>query len=204
MHLPVEVIRQPPIIIQATQIRATHIAHLQLLMPTGPTGIAQRLQLALLVGLGRQRLADAEELLVRARHLARLAQDLDLEQAGLDAAAQVGDLLQQGVRLADLVGRLLEPPLRHVDAPVALVDVLLQVAHVVILEPPLRLLRRRRRLVLRLQRLAVHLRARPQVLLRVGEEVVRAGPREEGAADLGVRYAQLGGAGGCAGAHKLF
>lgn len=40
----------------------------------------------------------------------------------------------QDVCLTNLIWRLLQPPLRSIDPSVALFDVLLQVAHVVVLE----------------------------------------------------------------------
>lgn len=66
-----------------------------------------------------------------ARHEARATEDFDLEKAGLDGGCEVGDLLEQGVGLADLVGGLLEAALGGVNAPVAVVDVLLEIAQVV-------------------------------------------------------------------------
>jgi len=199
MHLPIKMIRQPPIIIQPTQIRAAHIADLQLLVAAGPRRIGQGLELRLVLGLCEQGGADPHVLLEGARDQARRAQDLDLEQARLDARGEVADLLQQRVGLADLVGRLLEAALRRVDASVALVDVLLQVAQVVELEG----VRRRVGLVLVFQRLAVDFGAGPEVLLRVREEVVRAGAHEVGAAELGVCDGELGGARGGGSAHEL-
>lgn len=112
-----------------------------------------------------------------------------------------GSSTHQGIGLPDFIGRLLQPPLRRVDPPVALVNVLLHVPHVVVLEPVLALVRRA--LVFRFQRLAVHFRAGAEVLLGVGEEVVRAGAGEEGAADFRVRDGELGMARGGSGAHEL-
>lgn len=109
----------------------------------------------------------------------------------------------QRIRLPDLIGRLLQPSLRRVDAPIALVDILLQVAHVVVIESELLLLGRRHALIFRLERLAVHLGAGTQVLLGVGEEIMRTGAGEEGAADFGVGDGELGAARGGAGAHEL-
>ncbi len=95
----------------------------------------------------------------------------------------------QRIRLSNLIRRLLQPPLRGVDPPIALVNVLLHVAHVIVFEAVLALVRRG--LVFRLQRLAVHLRTRTQVLLRVGEEVVRAGADQVGPADFRVGEGEL-------------
>jgi len=77
----------------------------------------------------------------------------------------------------------------------------LHVPRVVVLEPVLALVRRA--LVLRFQRLAVHLGAGAEILLGVCEEVVRAGADEEGAADFGVRDGELGVSRGSSGAHEL-
>lgn len=80
------------------------------------------------------------------------------------------------VGLSDLVRRLLEPSLRRVDAPVAVVNVLLHVPHVVVLEAIPLLLCRRAAFPVGLERLAVDLRALAQILLRVCEQVVWACP----------------------------
>lgn len=163
----------------------------------------QRLQLTLLLLLGR--LGDAD--LVVLRHgegdARGFAQDGDLEQARVDGVGEVGDLLEQLVGLPDLVGRLLEPALGPVDPPVAVVDVAADVPHVVVVEAELRLLAGLLAFVFGFERFAVHLRAEPEVLLRVGEEVVRAGADQVGAADFGVGEGELGVAGGLAGAHEL-
>lgn len=147
MHLPIKMVRQSAIVVQPTQIRTTDIAHLQLLVPARPAGITERLELPLLVSLLLHRSSDPEELLVGPADLALLPQDLDLHQAALHALTQVADCLEQRIRLADLVGSLLQSALRDVNPAVALVDVLLQVTHVVILEAPFLLLRERRGLV---------------------------------------------------------
>lgn len=107
----------------------------------------------------------------------------------------------QGICLADLVRRLLQTSLRSLDPPVALVNVLLHVPHVVVFEAVLALVRRV--LVLRFERFAVHFGAGSEVLFCVCEEVVRAGADEEGAADFGVRHGELGMSRGGTGAHEL-
>lgn len=84
----------------------------------------------------------------------------------------------QIVRLPDLVRRLFQSSLRGLDAPIALVNVLLHVAQVVVLEPPFGLFARRSGFVLGLQALAVDLRTGAQVLLGVGELVVRTRAHE--------------------------
>lgn len=84
-------------------------------------------------------------------------------------------MFEEVVGLADLVGRLLQSALRLVDAAVAVVDVFLHVAHVVVLEAVLLFLGRGQPVVFHLERLWVGFGARSQVLFRVGEEVVRTG-----------------------------
>lgn len=66
--------------------------------------------------------------------------------------------------------------MRAVDSAVAVVNVLLHVAQVVVLEPELRFFGQL--LILCFQRLAVDFEALAQILLGVGEEIVRAGPDE--------------------------
>lgn len=96
------------------------------------------------------------------------------------------------IRLPNLIRRLLQPPLGDINPAIALVNVLLHIAHVVEVEAPFVLLRGRRDLVLRLEALAVHLGARAEVLLCVGEEVVRACSDQVRAADFGVCDGELG------------
>ena len=90
----------------------------------------------------------------------------------------------QRVGLPDLVRRLLEPPLGRVDPPVAIVDVLLHVAQVVVFEGVPCLLGRTETIVLGLECFAMDSWACAKVLFRIGEEVVRAGADDERAADL--------------------
>lgn len=52
MHLPIEVIRQSPIIIQSTQIRATHVTDLQLLVTRRSGGVGERFQFSFFFFLG--------------------------------------------------------------------------------------------------------------------------------------------------------
>lgn len=94
MHLPVEMIRQPPIVVQSTQIRTAHVTDLQLLMPAGARGVGQGFELALFfffAGLGG---ADLVELGVCGVDGAGFAQDADFEEAGVDGAGEVGDLFE--------------------------------------------------------------------------------------------------------------
>lgn len=46
MHLPIKVIRQSPIIVQSTQIRATHVADLQFLVTRRPGGVGEHFQIS--------------------------------------------------------------------------------------------------------------------------------------------------------------
>ena len=204
MHLAIEVVCQPPVVVQPTQIRAAHVADLQLLVARGPARVRQSLELALPVRLDLLRLPQLEMLGDGDVDGADGAERLDLLQRNGDSSAEVRDLAQQGVGLADLVGGLLEAALRLVDLAVALVDILCHVAGVVELEGPAPPLVRVGALVLCLERLAVHARARPDVLLGVGEEVVRARAGEVGAADLGIRDGELRLAGGARAVHELF
>lgn len=94
--------------------------------------------------------------------------------------------------MADLIRGLLQPALRSLDSPVTIINVFLHIAHVVKLEAPFRLFRGRRSFVFRFQHFAMHLRAGSEVLLGIGEEVVRAGPDEVGTADFWIRNGELG------------
>lgn len=230
VHLAVEVVRQPAVVVEPGEVRAADVADLQLLVARGPRGVGEGLEFALarlLLVLGG---ADLVELVEGEGDGAGFAQDGDLEEAGVDGFGEVGDLFQlfcrqfsplflkskhqfaseegvlstyQVIRLPNLIRRLLQPSLRGVDPTITLVNVLLHVAHVVIFEPPFRLLARRGSLVLRLQALAVHLGTRAQVLLGVGELVVRTRADEVRATDFRVGDGELGVAGGGTSAHKL-
>lgn len=162
-------ISQPAVVVEAREVGAADVADLQLLVAGGAAGVAEVLELALALGLGLGGLADAEELLVGAGDVAEVAEDAHLGEAAVDAVVELRDGLEQDVGLADLVGRLLEAALRRLDPAVALVDVLLQVPHVVVLEAVLLPRRLGQGLVLGLERLRVHLGARADVLLRVRE-----------------------------------
>ena len=203
VHLPVEMIGQAPVVVEPAEVGAAHVADLQLLVSRGPAGVGQGLELALALGLGGLGLADAEHLVVGAGDLAHLAEDLDLGQARGDGGAEVGYGPEELVGLANLVGRLLESALGRVDPPVALVDVLLEVAEVVVVEAVLLAVKVREGLVLGLERVRVHARARAEVLLGVGEEVVRAGADQVGPADFRVGEGELRALGRDAAAHEL-
>lgn len=47
MHFSIEMIRQPPIVIQPTQIGTAHIADLEFLVARGPGGVGEGLEFAL-------------------------------------------------------------------------------------------------------------------------------------------------------------
>ena len=182
-------IRQPPIIIQPREIRPTDVADLQLLMPARSTRITQRPQLPVLLRQAHPRPHDVRVVIhQRLRHVPELGQRLDLEQAGIDRAAELRDLPQQAVRLPDLVRRLLQPALGGLDPPVALVDVPLQVVPVVPREagePLLVPLLGRERQVLGLERFRVDFGTGAGALADVGEEVVRAVAKEKRVAEFG-------------------
>jgi hypothetical protein len=97
----------------------------------------------------------------------------------------------QSIGLPDLFGRLLEPTLGRFNLAIAAVNVVLHVSHVVKLEAPPALLVCVCLVILRLERLIVHLLAGAQLILGVGEEVVGAVTDEVGATDLEVGDAEL-------------
>jgi len=203
MHFAVEVICQPPIIVQTTQVRSAHVADLQLLVPTWPRRIRQSLKLplrSLLLMLGRPHLV---KLRARRRHRAGLPQNRHLQQPGIDRFAEVRNLLQQAVRLPYLIRCLLQSPLGTVDPSIALVDVFLHVAHVVILECPFRLVGLRGRVVFKFQVFRMDFGAWAKILFGVCEEVVGTGADEIGAADLWVLDGKLSIARGGASSHVL-
>lgn len=93
--------------------------------------------------------------------------------------------------------------MRSIDAPVAVVDVFLKVAHVVVLKVQALLFLFVHVLILRLERFRVYAGASAQILFRVGEQVVRAGSRDEGPAHFRVRDGKRGLACGRRAAHEL-
>jgi hypothetical protein len=97
----------------------------------------------------------------------------------------------QSIRLPDLFWRLLEPSLGRVDLAIAAVDVVLHVPHVVKVKAPSPLLVGVGLLVLGLEGFVVDLGAGSQLVLCVGEEIVRAVADEVRAADLGIGDAEL-------------
>lgn len=109
----------------------------------------------------------------------------------------------QSICLSNFVRCLLEPALGGVYSPVAVVDIFLQVAHIVVLETVLLFVLIRQALVLSLQRLRVLLRAGTQILLGICEKVVRTCADEERSADFGVGHGQRGRSRGGRAAHQL-
>lgn len=158
VHLSKEMIRQPPVVVEPTQVRTADIADLQLLVTRWPRGILQILEVSFVGFFLVLRRADFVQFVHSHRHRARLAKDGDLEKAGVDGVVEVGDLFQlerksvqdahnaekenpyKVVCLPNLVRRLFQPALRRVDASVTVVDVFLHVAHVVEIKAPLCLL----------------------------------------------------------------
>lgn len=108
----------------------------------------------------------------------------------------------QIISLPNLIGGLLQASLRRIDASIAFINVLLHIAHIVVIEPPLRLVAGRCSFVFCFESLAVDFGTWAQVLFGVGELVVRTGAGEVGAADFGIGDGELGVAGCCA-AHEL-
>ena len=78
------------------------------------------------------------------------------------------------IRLSDLVRCLLQPPLCGIDPSIAVIDILLHITHIVIFETPFGPLRRGSCLVLRLETLAVDLRAWSKILLCVCKQIMWA------------------------------
>jgi hypothetical protein len=59
---------QTTVVVEARQIGAANVAHLQLLVTRRAAGVRERLKLTLFVALRLHRLLDPEELLVCSRH----------------------------------------------------------------------------------------------------------------------------------------
>ena len=89
MHLPIEMIRKAPIIVQPTQIRPTNIAHLEFLMTRGPTRITKGLELPFLLLLCSFGHPDFVVLSHGERDLGIVAQDRDLEEPSIDRLRQI-------------------------------------------------------------------------------------------------------------------
>jgi len=192
MHFPIKVVRQPSIIIQPTQIRSAHITDLQLLMSTRSRRIAQCLQLSLLITLRLHRLPNPKELLICPTNLTLLTQHLNLQQPRLNTLAQIANLLQQRIRLSYFIRRLLQSPLRHINSPIAFIDVFLQIAHVVVFEAPFLLVGGRGGFEFCFEGLGMDFGTGTEILFSVCKEVVGTGACEEGAAYFGVGDGELG------------
>jgi len=165
-------------------------------MATWTRTIRQLLQLLLLALLFDPRRANLMILLQRPRNLSLFPEHLHLHQPRLYALIQISDCLQQSIGLGDLVGGFVQPSLGGIDATIALVDVTGEVARVVGLVAWVAAFR----LVLFVGRFVgfeMHLFARAQVLLGIGEQVVRARADQEGAANVCVGV--VAGGGGCVG-----
>lgn len=94
MHLSEEMVRQPTIVIETTQVRAADIAHLQLLVTRRSGGILKILQFSLTRFLLVLGCADLVKFVQGLCDGAGFAQHRDLEETRVDGFGQVGDLLQ--------------------------------------------------------------------------------------------------------------
>lgn len=94
MHLPVEMIRQPPIIIQSTQIGSTDIADLQFLMPRGTRGVGEGFKFALFILFGGLCDVDLVEFRDGGGDGAGFAEDGDFKETSVDGTREVGDLFK--------------------------------------------------------------------------------------------------------------
>lgn len=194
VHLSEEMIRQTTVVIESTKVCAAHVADLQFLVAGGAGGILEIFEFALAGFLLVFGSANLVEFVEGEGDGACFSQDGDFEETCVDCFREIGDLFQlvllelnngwwvgstyEIIRLPNLIWRLLQPPLSRINPPITIIDILLHIAHVVKVEPPFRLFPSRRKFVLRLQTLAVHLRTRTEVLLGIREEIVRAGSHE--------------------------
>lgn len=148
-------------------------------------GVGQRLEIPLRLLFGHLGRAHFIELGACQAHGPSLGEAVDLQQARVDRLGQIRDRLEQVVRLSDLVRSLFQSSLRLIDAPIAVVDVLLQIPHVVIVEAVFGLFRWGEIVVFNFEDLGMCLGTRTQVLFRVGEEIMRTGSDQIGAAHGG-------------------
>ena len=79
-------------------------------------------------------MAHAEKLVGCAGDVAHGSENLDFEKTAVDGVCEFGDGLEEDASLADLIGCLFESALRSIDSPVAVLDVLLKIANVVVFE----------------------------------------------------------------------
>lgn len=84
MHLSEEMVRQPTIVIETTQVRAADIAHLQFLMTRRTGGILEVLQFAFTCFLLVLRGADLVQFVQGLCDGAGFTQHRDLEEARVD------------------------------------------------------------------------------------------------------------------------
>lgn len=94
VHLPVEVIRQPAIIVESTQIGTANVADLQLLVARRAGRVSKVFELALAGLFLVFGCADLEQLVISLGDAAHLAQDRDLEQARVNRLGELRDLFQ--------------------------------------------------------------------------------------------------------------
>lgn len=186
MHLAEEVVGETAVVVEAREVCAADVADLQFLVSRRARGVRESLELTFLVLLLNLQQPDAMELLHCHVHCSYFSHDLHLGQGCFDALGELVDSFEKRIGLADLVGCFFEASLCLIDSAVAFGDEFADVAPVVELEAPVALLRLGGCLVFFAQVRLVCLRARSQVLLGVGEEVVRAGADQVGAAHLGV------------------
>lgn len=104
--------------------------------------------------------------------------------SGRFLAWRCSGLSNQCIGLPDFLRRLLQSSLRGVNLPIATVNVVLHVPHIVEFESPAALLARVGFLVLGLERFVVHFWAGTQLILGVCEQVVGAVADQIGPADL--------------------
>lgn len=93
MHLSVKMIRQTTIIIQSTQIRSTHITHLQFLVARWTRGIRESLEFTLVCFLLVLCGANLVEFVQGHGNSACLAEDRDLQQTSVDSLRKIRYLL---------------------------------------------------------------------------------------------------------------
>ncbi len=94
MHLPIEMIRQPSIIVKPTEIGSTYITDLQLLMPRGTGRIRKGFEFSLLFFFGSLGDVYFMEFCDGCGDGAGFAEDGDFEEPGIDGAGEIGDLFE--------------------------------------------------------------------------------------------------------------
>lgn len=109
----------------------------------------------------------------------------------------------QVVGLSDLIRGLFQASLSGINTSVTIIDVFLHVAHIVVIESPFGLLGRRGGLILRLQSFAVNFLAWTQILLGIGEEVMRTSADKIRATDFRIGDLELRIARRSAGTYEL-